>query len=152
MKTYDYKKIKQLIEENKSEIISVSAGMHEDWFWTAETIWENGKYLHELPDNADELHEKFIEARNKGLSMFLKEKDENGLAKHNPDYGKYTTHQIAGLYGSSWATPCIEIKFKDGKEEMIDVSKGESEKERPFDFGLGCLSGPVQDNILPLRK
>lgn len=44
MRMYDYKKAKRLIEENASDIVSASLGMHEDWFWTAETIWENGTF------------------------------------------------------------------------------------------------------------
>ena len=48
MKNYNFKKAKELIENSKDCIISASLGMHEDWFWTAETIWENGKYTREL--------------------------------------------------------------------------------------------------------
>lgn len=45
---YDFKRAKAFIEENKDEIESVSMGMHEDWFWAAETIYENGEYTHNL--------------------------------------------------------------------------------------------------------
>ena len=78
MKNYNFKKVKELIENSKDCIISASLGMYEDWFWTAETIWENGEYTRELFDNSDELEDKLKEARKNGLSMFLKEKEESG--------------------------------------------------------------------------
>ena len=89
MKTYDYSKAKKIIEENKNNLESAALGMHEDWFWTAETIFENGNYKKELPDNIKELQKQYINARKDGISMFLKEKDELGLAKINPEYEKY---------------------------------------------------------------
>ena len=81
MKTYDFSKAKQLIKENAENLVSASLGMHEDWGWTAQTIWENGEFKHELPENADEMEEQYIKARKKGLRMYLSEKDENGLSK-----------------------------------------------------------------------
>lgn len=153
MKTYDFVKAKQLIEQNKEQLLSASLDMHEDWFWTAETVWtiEEG-YIHNLPDNADELHESFIKARKEGLSMFLKEKDKNGFSKSNPDYDKYTTHMIGGIYGSSWATPTLQLLFNDGNDKMLEVYKGESDEIKYSNDGLGCLSGPVQNNITPITK
>ena len=150
MKTYDFSKAKQLISENAENLVSASLGMHEDWAWTAETIWENGNYKRELPDNADEMNEQFIEARKNGLSMFLADKDENGLSKFNPEYDKLTKHEIAGIYGSTWATPAIELIFKDGEKEMHACYKGESSGSRSPFFQLGVLSQQVQDNITPL--
>ncbi|MEK5175124.1 hypothetical protein NST63_18155 [Heyndrickxia sp. FSL W8-0496] len=50
MKKYDFKKAIRLIEENKSNLIEASMGMHEDWFWTADTIFENGKFVKDLDD------------------------------------------------------------------------------------------------------
>ena len=47
MKTYDYSKAKKIIEENKNNLKSAALGMHEDWLWTAETIFENGNYKKE---------------------------------------------------------------------------------------------------------
>jgi hypothetical protein len=48
MKKYDFDKAKQLIAENEDNLENASLGMHEDWFWTAETVWENGKFSQEL--------------------------------------------------------------------------------------------------------
>ena len=44
MKKYDYKKAYNYIESHKEEISKVWLGIHEDWFWTCETVWKNGKY------------------------------------------------------------------------------------------------------------
>ncbi len=46
MKKYDYNLIKKIVDTFTSvtEVESVSMGFHEDWFWTAETIYENGGF------------------------------------------------------------------------------------------------------------
>jgi len=44
-KKYDWKKIRQFIKDNKENIAEVSVGMEEDWFWTGNTVWENGKWV-----------------------------------------------------------------------------------------------------------
>lgn len=150
MKNYDFKKAKQIIEENKENLVSASLGMHEDWFWTAEIIYEEGEFKRQLPDNAEELQEQFVKARKEGLSMFLKEKDENGLAKFNPEYSKYTIHQINGIFGSDWATPTLQLCFKDGNDKMIPChNNGVSSKTMPSGL-LGELSALVQERITPL--
>lgn len=45
---YDFEKAKKYIEDNQTKLNSVAMGMREDWFWTAETVWENGVYETEL--------------------------------------------------------------------------------------------------------
>ena len=154
MKTYDFKKAKQIIKENESNLESASLGMHEDWCWTAETIWEDGKYVRELPDNADELYEEFTEKRKNGMSIFKENFDANSEESQiNPDYEKYKNNiLIGGIYGSQWATPAIELCFKDGTEEMIEVSNGDSDKVKTDTDYLGVLSEPVQSRIKPLKK
>ena len=112
MKNYNFNKAKQLIAENSEILESSSLGMHEDWFWTAETVWEDGNYKTELNDE--------------------------------------TT--IGGISGSSWATPTIQLLFKDGTEKMIECSKGETDNDKPSFLQLGVLSQPVQDNIIPLSE
>jgi len=67
---------------------------------------------------------------------------------------------IAGISGSSWATPTIEIEFKDGKTEKYDCSVGEFtddiitriEQEFTVISGLGCLSKPLQENRTEVIK
>ena len=48
MKKYDVEKVKKFIDENKERIKSVTLGMYEDWFWTAETVFENGTFKRNL--------------------------------------------------------------------------------------------------------
>ena len=74
MKHYDYDKAKSIIKENKSKgLVEASLGMQEDWYWTSETIWHNGKYARVLKESSD----------------------------------------IGGIKGSNWATPILELIFKD---------------------------------------
>ncbi len=47
---YDFAKAKAIIDENAENIVSASLGMAFDWFWTAETVWENGEYKVNLLD------------------------------------------------------------------------------------------------------
>ena len=153
MKNYNFNKAKQLIEESKDNLASASLGMHEDWFWTAETIWEGGEYKRILPDNADELQEQYIKARTNGLSMYLKKEEGEDFAKPNPVYEQLTAHCINGIYGSGWATPTLQLCFKDGSEKMIPChNNGESSGNAPLSWTLGVLSGPVQTNISPLTE
>jgi len=65
--------------------------------WTAETIWEYGRYKRKLPENADELEAIYLEKCKLGMTMFLEEKDEIGLPKLNPEYNEYAKHHIAGI-------------------------------------------------------
>lgn len=53
MKYYSKKIITDFIEAYKQEIQSVDVGMDEDWFWTAETVWnvEVGYYNCMITDN-----------------------------------------------------------------------------------------------------
>lgn len=50
MKMYDFAKVKDVIETSKSSIDSASMGMYEDWFWTAETVFEEGEYTVNLDE------------------------------------------------------------------------------------------------------
>lgn len=44
MKYYNPEFIKQYIKQHRAEIEEVELGMDEDWFWTSETIFKDGKY------------------------------------------------------------------------------------------------------------
>jgi hypothetical protein len=48
MKKYDFAKARNLIEAEKEALTEACLGMHEDWSWTGETIWENGEYTVDL--------------------------------------------------------------------------------------------------------
>lgn len=112
MKNYDLQKAQQLITDNQSNLTTAYLGMHEDWFWTSDSIWEDGTYTKDL--NTDIL--------------------------------------ICGIGGSSWATPTIELTFKDGTVKYLSCYIGESSGERPAHFKLGVLSQQVQTTMPPLSE
>ena len=117
MKHYDFNKAKELIAKNIADLESASLGMHEDWGWTSETIWKNGKYTPE----------------------FLQSIEDGDC-------------YIAGINGSSWATPTLELIFKNGDEKMIECHNNGESNAGPGYFQLGVLSQPIQYNIVPLSK
>jgi hypothetical protein len=45
MKYYDYKKARDIISAMQDDIDTAALGMEEDWFWTAQTIFEHGKTI-----------------------------------------------------------------------------------------------------------
>lgn len=140
MRTYNFIKAKELIEKNKTNLESASLGMHEDWFWTAETIFEEGEYKMDLPDNADEIYKKYENTRMRVKSIFSKA------------LRKYDSIMIGGVYGSDWATPTLNLIFKNGEEKMIPCYNGDKEREDAGFPILGVLSAPVQENITPLES
>jgi hypothetical protein len=95
-----------------------------------------------LPNNATtkRLIEECREDRKNGMSLLSDEYDEK--------YGKIL---IGGLYGSGWATPTLQLVFKDGKERMIPCYFGESSGERPAVLH-GVLSGPAQERVQELEE
>ncbi len=146
-KYYDFDKAKSLIESKKEEIESASLGMHEDWFWTAQTIWENGEYKQPILSNAEakEMDEIYIKKRKEGVSILSGELDE------------YQKHMIGGIWASHWATPTLQLVYKNGEDEMIECSFGEQEiseeekLQKQLEWASGALSKPVQENITPLK-
>lgn len=50
MKNYDFQLAKKIIEAHKDKIERASLGMQEDWFWTANTIFEEGDYQIDLSE------------------------------------------------------------------------------------------------------
>lgn len=67
--------------------------------------------------------------------------------------------EIGGIKGSSWATPTLQLYFKDGSDLMKPCYTGESlpdihtAQQRAFvTSSFGCLSSPCQDNITPLSE
>lgn len=55
---------------------------------------------------------------------------------------------IAGINSSSWATPTLNLLFKDGSEKLLPCYTGEADiTKRPEWLELGCLSKPCQDEM-----
>jgi hypothetical protein len=50
MKHYDFEKVKAFIEKHANIIETASLGFNEDWFWTADTIYENKEFTVDLTD------------------------------------------------------------------------------------------------------
>lgn len=106
MANYDYVNIKKFIQMHSDLIDRVVVGMQEDFYWTAETIYEDGRFLVDLDEEP----------------------------------------HIAGIQGSSWATPVMDIYYKNGEEETKNAFVGEvTPEKKPEWFELGVLSSPYQD-------
>ena len=52
MKNYDFDKVKRIIEKAEN-LKEASLGMHEDWSWTAETVFENGEFTQTLKEGTE---------------------------------------------------------------------------------------------------
>jgi len=156
MKRYNYDLAKKIVDKlfELGVLESASLGMHEDWFWTAQTIWEGGEYQVKFLSNkeADKMHSEFMERRKNGLSMFLDEKEENGLSKINPEFKKYDACLFGGILQSDWATPVLQVHFKDGEEKNFNCFIGENEQDilKTISGIMSCTSGvlsaPVQEH------
>jgi hypothetical protein len=84
MKNYDFKQAKDFIKLAKKDgLIEATLGMKEDWYWTADTVWIDGKYVKRL--------------------------------------NKET--KIGGIQGSNWATPMIQLTFKNGTITQLNCFK-----------------------------
>lgn len=99
MKYYNYELAKKLIEKlaELGVLKEASMGIHEDWFWTGQTIWQNGEYQtqYSLVTNGYEL-------------IDLDKKPELG-----------------GLTGSKWGTPVLQIIYTDDTMKVFNCYTGE---------------------------
>ena len=110
MKKYNTEFIKQYIEDNKENIMHVECGMREDWSWTADTVYSNGKYYSEYDWESESIC-------------------------------------VAGICGSTWATPIMEVNFKDGRTEIVECFKNDGvqesqeliRKQKEFAFTTGGM-------------
>jgi len=76
-KQVDWIRAKEIIEVHKKDIVSVSAGLAEDWDYTSGEVWNS-------------------------VEGYIKQED---------------TYVYAC---SKWATPALEIEYKDGTEKTIE--------------------------------
>ena len=144
MKYYDYAKAKKIIEHEISNgLVCASLGMHEDWFWTANTVWDkdNGQWVKELPtDNAKMRIKEYINAR--------EHRQENGVDIFEV-MKSFDDILIGGLCGSDWATPVLMLEYSDDWTRNIECyfKDGESDSvNKNMSDWLGVLSAPVQEH------
>ena len=108
MSKYNYTLAKHTIQKYSDLLESASLGMAEDWYYTAETIYQNGVFEVELENEP----------------------------------------KVAGISGSTWATPTLQLSFKDGTEKFLDCYEGDTDvANKPDWLELGCLSSPAQESI-----
>lgn len=145
MKTYDYKLARKIIE--------TFTGLTE-----VEDVWKNGEFLHGLPENADSLQEEFDMARKNGMGIYLATKNEEGFHDINPEYTRLNAHCIAGIYGSDWATPVIQVDLANGECHVFKCYKSDGEEaditetiEKMAHWSSGVLSGPVNEDRLSME-
>ena len=51
---YDFKKAKTLIEAERENIERAFLGIREDWYWTSDTVYEDGSFKTDL-DTVEEI-------------------------------------------------------------------------------------------------
>ena len=93
MRLYNYELAKTIIQTfiDLDVLDSAYLGIHEDWFWTADTIFEEGNWVKDLCSNEE--------------MEYAYEHKESPLTGTHPFLNKL----IGGLAGSIWGTPVIEI-------------------------------------------
>lgn len=142
MKYYDYAKAKKIIEHEISNgLVNAALGMHEDWFWTATTIWDDGNWKKELPtDNVKERINEYINAR--------QHRQENGVDIFEL-MESFDDILIGGICGSDWATPVLMLEYPDDWTRNIECyfKDGESDSvNKNMSDWLGVLSAQVQEH------
>jgi hypothetical protein len=159
MKKYDYDLAKKIVNKlsDLGVLMEASMGMHSDWFWTARTIWEDGKWQVDLMQNnqADKMYEEFVEARKNGLSMFLDTKDEHGFYEINPEYEKYDKCLFGGLRGSGWDTPVLSVELTDGTEKTFNCYIGNHDADNfinNYMMGMQATSGCISSEVRSQRE
>jgi hypothetical protein len=142
VKKYDFQLAKKIIERfvDLGVLEEASLGLHEDWFWTAQTVWKEGSYTHPLPSNMDAIYEEYKKRRKKGMSLMGEECAE------------FQENFIGGLIGSTWATPVIQLDMTDGTiatfrcyiSNGIEVPITEKISKEMY-WTQGCLSSEVRE-------
>jgi len=119
MKLYDFNLAKQIIKQfdDLGMLKWATLGMQEDWVYTAEEIWFDGKYTKQFPEDCEQRQNDYQSMRYEEFS----EKYQTLTALFNA----YEDILVAGLTGSKWATPVIEIILNDRQTFVFDCSRGE---------------------------
>ena len=127
MKKYDYDFIRNVLNEviKDDNVIEVSLGMKEDWFWTAQAIWTRAHGLERLDSFSDE--------------------DNTTIEDAVTDHTK-----IGGIVGSQWATPVICVEYAKGEKAWFyayPAKRGRPAKTQPNPLEYGVLSKLIQERI-----
>ena len=113
MNTLDWKKLDEFIKKRKP--VEVSAGILNDWFWTAATVWENGKYLkdkHRACVSSYWAIPGFKATMKNGdvveVVAYREETKKEGEArKRRSDIARKRLHKCAEEARKSMANPCV---------------------------------------------
>jgi len=136
MRNYNFILAKQIINSTEN-LVSASLGMHEDWSWTAQDVWnkEDG-YTHPLSDNVKEIYDEYQEkCKNDELPIFIQApKDmlpEDTIDGQicNPDLDKYRNNFLGDIIGSKWATPVIKLTFEDDSTKTFYCFTGDTKSD-----------------------
>jgi len=119
MKLFDFKLAKQIIKQfdDLGMLKYATLGVQEDWSNCSEAIWSNGKYVKDILDNCQERQDEYQQQRYNESSDKYETLTEL--------FDVYDDILVAGITGSVWATPVIEIVLNDHQTFVFDCSKGE---------------------------
>ena len=119
MKLYDFNLAKQIIKQfdDLGMLKYATLGVQEDWSNCSEAIWDNGKYVKDILDNCEERQDEYQQQR------YDESSDQYQTLVELFD--AYDDVLVAGITGSAWATPVIEIILNDRQTFVFDCSRGE---------------------------
>lgn len=104
---YDFKLAKLIIDTHVGLgiVVSASLGMREDWFWTAESVWENGEYTKDL-DTVTEI--AGITSSYWATPIIKIETDKGDTIAFNCHNGISTADELTKIEQSAmWSSGCL---------------------------------------------
>lgn len=119
MKLFDFKLAKQIIKQfdDLGMLKYATLGVQEDWSHCSEAIWSNGDYVKDILDNCEERQDEYQNQRYNESSDYYETLTEL--------FDVYDDILVAGITGSVWATPVIEVILNNGQTFVFDCSRGE---------------------------
>ena len=119
MKLFDFKLAKQIIKQfdDLGMLKYATLGVQEDWSCCSEVIWDNGKYVKDILDNCEERQDEYQQQRYDESSDKYETLTEL--------FDVYDDILVAGITGSAWATPVIEIVLNNNQTFVFDCSRGD---------------------------
>jgi hypothetical protein len=119
MKLFDFKLAKEIIKQfdDLGMLKYATLGVQEDWSNCSEAIWSNGKYVKDILDNCEERQDEYQNQRYNESSHYYQTLTEL--------FDVYDDILVAGITGSVWATPVIEVILNNRDTFVFDCSRGE---------------------------